>query len=310
MKHSKYYQESDGKETKQMDRYWDKIRQEKYDGSFERTTKALFRIQNSQTKRKHKMKTFILKHKVKLAVAIFLAFIVGACNYPVNHEKNIGYAFSWTSKPENEKFVSQSLNKLTWLSNTPLTINIKNNNGTDIAEFKTVLQGIDEQTAMLHKNDLEKIKEINSVKVFPLTEHSTVPLYSAALEKFFRIEVSSSGKTEAEIIAEIQQQLKANGFENAVVSYENTGGHNKLMIKFPDNSNLEGKNMEVIVGGDGKEEIVKFKSAVGIGINGNMSDEEIKRKVIEDNPNLKPEEIKIIREGGKVKVEVEKEEIK
>ena len=68
--------------------------------------------------------------------------------------------------------------------------------------------------------------------------------------------------------------------------------------------------MEVIVGGDGKEEIVKFKSAVGIGINGNMSDEEIKRKVIEDNPNLKPEEIKIIREGGKVKVEVEKDEIK
>ena len=295
---------------KQMDRYWDKIRQEKYDGSFERTTKALFRNQNSQTKSKHKMKTFILKHKVKLAVAIFLAFIVGACNYPVNHEKNIGYAFSWTSKPENEKFVSLSLNKLTWLSNAPLTINIKNNNGTDIAEFNTVLQGIDEQTAMLHKNDLEKIKEINSVKVFPLTEHSTVPLYSAALEKFFRIEVSSSGKSEAEIIAEIQQQLRANGFENAVVSYENTGGHNKLMIKFPDNSNLEGKNMEVIVGGDGKEEIVKFKSAVGIGINGNMSDEEIKRKVIEDNPNLKPEEIKIIREGGKVKVEVEKDEIK
>jgi len=295
---------------KQMDKYWDKIRQEKYDGSFERTTKALLRNQNSQTKRKHKMKTFILEHKIKLAIAVFLVFIVGACNYPVTQEKNIGYAFSWTTKPENEKTVEQSLKNLPWLNNAPLTINIKNEGGTDIAEFNTVLQGVDEQTAMLHKNDLEKIKEINSVKILPLTEHSTVPLYSAALYKFFRVEVFSSGKSEAEIIAEIQKQLKENGFENASVTYEKIGDHNKLMIKFPENSNMNGQNMEVIVSGDGKEEEVKIKSAIGIGINGNMSDDEIKRKVIEDNPNVKPDEIKIIREGGKLKVEVEKEDRK
>lgn len=293
-----------------MDKYWDKIRQEKYDGSFERTTKALLRNQNSQTKRKHTMKTFILEHKVKIAIAVFLVFLIGACNYPVTQEKNIGYAFSWTSKPEHEKTVSQSLKSLSWLSNAPLTINIKNVNGTDIAEFNTVLQGIDEQTAMLHRNDLEKIKEINSVKILPLTEHSTVPLYSAALYKFFRVEVSSSGKSEAEIIAEIRKQLEENGFENAVVSYEKIDGHHRLMIKFPENANLNGQNMEVNVSGDGKEEVVKLKSAIGIGINGNMSDDEIKRKVIEDNQNIKPEEIKIIREGGKIKVEVEKEERK
>lgn len=293
-----------------MDRYWDKIRQEKYDGSFERTAKALLRNQNSQTKREHKMKTFILEHKVKIAIAVFLVFIVGACNYPVTQEKNIGYAFSWTSKPENEKTISQSLKNLPWLSNAPLTINVKNEGGTDIVEFNTVLQGLDEKTAMLHKNDLEKIKEISSVKILPLTEHSTVPLYSAALYKFFRVEVFSSGKSEAEIIAEIQKQLKENGFDNAVVSYEKIGEHNRLMIKFPENSNMNGQNMEVNVSGDGKEEVVKLKSAIGIGINGNMSDDEIKRKVIEDNPNVKPDEIKIIREGGKIKVEVEKEERK
>lgn len=293
-----------------MDKYWDKIRQEKYDSSFERTTKALLRNQNSQTKRKHKMKTFILEHKVKIAIAVFLVFIVGACNYPVTQEKNIGYAFSWTSKPENEKMVLQSLKNLPWLSNAPLTINLKNTGGTDIVEFNTVLQGVDEKTAMLHKNDLEKIKGINSVKILPLTEHSTVPLYSAALYKFFRVEVFSSGKSETEIIAEIQKQLKENGFENAVVSYEKIGDYNRLMIKFPENSNMNGQNMEVNVSGDGKEEVVKFRSLKDIGINGNMSDDEIKQKVIEDNPNLKPEEIRIIREGGKIKVEVEKEERK
>ena len=39
-----------------------------------------------------------------------------------------------------------------------------------------------------------------------------------------------------------------------------------------------------------------------------MTDEEIKRKVIEDNGGeLRPEDIKITREGGNIKVEVNKE---
>ena len=33
-----------------MDKYWDKIRQEKYDGTFERTTKALLRNQTRTQK--------------------------------------------------------------------------------------------------------------------------------------------------------------------------------------------------------------------------------------------------------------------
>ena len=79
------------------------------------------------------------------------------------------------------------------------------------------------------------------------------------------------------------------------------------MIKFPENADLKGQNMEVRVGGDGKEEVVKMKTAKGLGIDKNMTDEEIKKKVMEDNPNIKAEEIKIIREGDKIKVEVEKE---
>jgi hypothetical protein len=161
---------------------------------------------------------------------------------------------------------------------------------------------------MKYKSDLEKIKEINSVKILPLKESITRPVYAAALYTFFRVDISSKGKSEAEVKAEIEKQLKDNGFENSIVTFDNVGGKQRLMIKFPENADMNGKSMEVRVDGDGKEEVIKMKTMKGLGIDKNMTDEEIKRKFIEDNEELKPEDIKIIREGDKIKVEVNKEE--
>ncbi len=296
-----------------MDKYWDKIRQEKYDDTFERTTKALLRNQTQEPemdlRKKSIMKSFIAEHKYKIIIAVFLALIVGACNLPVTQENIVGYAIAWTTKAENQKTVAESTKNFPWTKNSAMSINIKNTNGTETAEFNIILQGIEEKTAMSYKTDLEKIKEINSVKITPLKENITRPVYAAALYSFFRVDINSKGKSESEVKAEIEKQLKENGFENSIVTFENVEGKQRLMIKFPENANMNGKNMEVRVDGDGKQEVVKMKSIKGSGIDKNMTDEEIKRKIIEDNVgDLKPEEIKIIREGDKIKVEVTKED--
>jgi len=294
-----------------MDRYWDKIRQEKYDGTFERTTKALLRNQtlnpNGDTIRKKRMKSFILDHKYKIIIAVFLTLIVGACNYPVSQQNTVGYAMAWTTKTENQKTVMESTKKLPWTNKSAMNINVKNTGGIELAEFNIILQGIDEKTAMAYKTDLEKIKEINSVKILPLTESITRPVYAAALYSFFRVDINSNGKSEAEVKAEIERQLKDNGFENSVVSFDNVNGKQRLTVKLPENSDMKNKTMEVRVDGDGRQEVIKTKTMKG-EIDGNMTDEEIKRKVIEDNGGeLKPEDIKITREGGNIKVEVNKE---
>ena len=296
-----------------MDNYWDKIKEEKYDGTFERTTKALLRNQTTEPvtglRRKSRMKSFIAEHKYKLIIALFLAMLVGACNYPVTQENTVGYAIAWTTKAENQKSVAESTKNFSWTKNSAMSINIKNLGGSDFAEFNIILQGLDEKTAMSYKTDLEKIKEISSVKILPLKESITRPVYAAALYTFFRTDISSKGKSEAEVKAEIEKQLKDNGFENSIVTFDNVDGKHRLMIKFPENANMNGKNMEVRVEGDGKEEVVKMKSIKGSGIDKSMTDEEIKRKIIEDNGgDLKPEDIKIIREGDKIKVEVTKED--
>lgn len=296
-----------------MDKYWDKIKEEKYDGTFEKTTKALLRNQTTEPgkglRKKSIMKSFIAEHKYKIIIAVFLALIVGACNLPVTQENTVGYAIAWTTKAENQKTVAESTKNFSWAKNSATSISIKNVGGSDIAEFNIILQGIEEKTAMSYKTDLEKIKEITSVKILPLKESITRPVYAAALYTFFRTDISSKGKSEAEVKAEIERQLKENGFENSIVTFENVEGKQKLMIKFPENANMNGKNMEVRVEGDGKEEVVKMKSIKGSGIDKSMTDEEIKRKIIEDNGgDLKPEDIKIIREGDKIKVEVTKED--
>jgi hypothetical protein len=313
MKHKKFYQESNGKEMSRMDKYWDKIKEEKYEGTFERTTKALLRNQTTEPekglRKKSIMKSFIAEHKYKIIIAVFLALIVGACNMPVTQENTVGYAIAWTTKAENQKTVSENTKNFAWTKNSATSISIKNVGGSDIAEFNIILQGIEEKTAMSYKTDLEKIKEINSVKILPLKESVTRPVYAAALYSFFRTDISSKGKSEAEVKAEIEKQLRDNGFDNSIVTFDNVDGKQRLMIKFSENANMNGKNMEVRVEGDGKQEVVKMKSIKGSGIDKSMTDDEIKRKIIEDNGgDLKPEDIKIIREGDKIKVEVTKED--
>jgi len=292
-----------------MDRYWDKIRQEKYDGSFDRVTKSLLEKKLTNDKRsKPVMKQFILNHKYKIVFAIVLAFVFAACNYPVTQEKTVGYAMQWTAGKQDETAVNDAMNSLGWLKNANLNVSENTNNGLSVLEFSTVLQGVDESAVLKYKSDLEIISAVKSVKIVPLTESITRPVYSAALYSFFRVDISSKGKSEEEVRTEIEKQLRANGFNNANVFFENKGDHKRLMIKLPDDGSMKGKSMEVRIGGDGKEEVIKMKTMKGSGIDASMSDEDIKRKIIEENGmEVKPEEIKITRENGKIKVEVEKE---
>jgi len=295
-----------------MDRYWDKIRKESYDDTFEKTTGSLLKKQNLKKERKPSpMKQFISQHKYKLAFALFLAFVVAACNYPVSQQKTVGYAMTFSTPSVNKDFVFRSIKNLNWSGNSNMNINEKNINGTSIAEFNTVLGGIDEKTAMKYKSDLEKIKEINSIKLFPVTESITRPVYSALLYSFFRVDVKSSGKSEEEIKREIEKQLKDNGITNYKVGFDNSGTGRKLTMSLEGNENTGNKTVEVNVDGDGTKEVVKMKTVTGV-LDKNMTDDEIKQKVISENPegNLKPEDIKIVRDGDKIKVIVEKEERK
>jgi len=294
------------------DSYWDKIRSESYDDSFDKTTGLLMQKINLKKERKiSPMKKFISENKYKITFALFLVFAVAACNYPVSQENTLGYGISFTANSADADAVSQSIKTIYWPGSSNVNVSGKNVNGTSVEEYNVVLQGAEENAVMKCRAELEKIKGINSIKVFPITENISRPVYSALLYSFFKVDVKSSGKTQEEITREIEQQLKDNGFGNYKVGFENSGGKSKLTINLTGDPGQTGKSVEVRVSGDGKEEVVKLKT-VAEGINKNMTDDEIRQKVISDNPegNLKPEDIKIERDGDKIKVKIEKEEVK
>jgi len=294
------------------DSYWDKIRSESYDDSFDKTTGLLMQKINLKKERKiSPMKKFISENKYKITFALFLVFAVAACNYPVSQENTLGYGISFTANSADADAVSQSIKTIYWPGSSNVNVSGKNVNGTSVEEYNVVLQGAEENAVMKCRTELEKIKGINSIKVFPITENISRPVYSALLYSFFKVDVKSSGKTQEEITREIEQQLKDNGFGNYKVGFENSGGKSKLTINLTGDPGQTGKSVEVRVSGDGKEEVVKLKT-VAEGINKNMTDDEIRQKVISDNPegNLKPEDIKIERDGDKIKVKIEKEEVK
>ncbi len=301
-----------------MDEYIKRLKEKKYDESFEKTSEWLAESQNKfknkqNLRRSFKMKQYFLRHKLQFAIIIFFAFLVAACNYPVSQNDTVGYVLSWTV-PTSNTSVAESLNKLDWYKNSNITASTKNINGTDITEYKLLFQSFDDKLVINYKNDLEKIKQLTSLKIIPINESVKRPVYSAALHSFFKIDINSSKMSDEQVQSEIKRQLNDAGYNGIDVSYKNDeNGRKKLEVKLPENSNAtDNKTLEVNVDNNNGNQVVKLKTMKSDVNLSKMTDDEIRAHIKAENKdaNLTDKEIIITRDGDNVKVNVNKEEKK
>lgn len=302
-----------------MEKHIKKLRDNDYGNSFDNTSQWLIESQqkllNKKTqRRKSKMKEYILKHKIQFAAVILAAILIAACNMPVTQSDTVGYALSWTTPGSDNKSVADNLQKLSWYKNSNVTSESGNINGVEIIEYKLIVQSGDDKLVTGYKDDLEKIKNIISIKILPLNENVKRPLYSAALHTFFKIDINSDKMTDEQVQAEITRQLKDAGFENMTVSYK-TGenGRRKLEINMKDGMKQDGKKqMEVNVDNKNGKEVIKMKTMQSDVDFSKMTDAEIRAYVKKQNPEdeLQDSEITIERNGSNVNVKVEKEVVK
>jgi hypothetical protein len=292
------------------------LKDNKYDESFNRTSTWLIDSQNKLLKRKNhrrftKMKEYFLKHKIQFAVTILLAILIAACNMPVTQNDTVGYVLSWTAPTSSSTAVTDGLNKLNWYKNSTVTMDIKNNNGLETVEYKLVVQSSDDKTVMSYKNDLEKINELTSIKIIPLNESVSRPVYSAALHSFFKIDINANKMSDEEVQKEISRQLEDAGFNDMIVSYKkDETGKKKLDIKLKDGIKKEGNNnFRVDVRDVNGQQVIKMKTGKEDVDLSKMTDEEIRTYIKEKNKedNLTDKDIKITRNGNSVSVNVEKE---
>jgi hypothetical protein len=176
-----------------MDKYLNKLKEDNYDDSFNKTSEWLtnseIKLKSQKERKTFSMIEFIKTNKYKFAFIILILAIFGACNYPVTQTDTVGYIIKWSTPAENTD--NNITAALPWLKNVIVNTEIKTVGGESVKEYTAVFQGSDEKTVTGYKNDLEKISSIISIKIFPVSESVKRPVYSAILYSFFKIDIKS-----------------------------------------------------------------------------------------------------------------------
>src|SRR4030095_1075976 len=186
------------------------------------------------------------------------------------------------------------------------------NNGKEEIVYTVVLQKSTEGQITTVRNDLEKIG-VSALKIIPINNDVKRPLYSAALNNFFSININATGMSDEELQAEVQRQMKEQGVEmNIQFKTDANGKRNIMIVQEKANETSTPKSYEINIDDkNGKEQIKLFNKKVDPDKFKGKTDQEIREMVRKDfnNPDIKDDEIHIIRNGDKVqvKVEVEKE---
>lgn len=317
---------SSEQENKSMEEFSERLksvlRNEDYSSSFNRVGTWLRNksVQNQSTNNERslvKLKNYFFSHKIRFAYAVmFLALVAAACNMPVTTHETMGYVIAWTI-PEGNSGAADQINKLGWINRENLTMNENVDYGRKEILYTLTLPGKTEEQINAYKQDLESIKDVTSIKILPLYDNVKRPLYSVALYRFFRINVNATNMTDAELQQEITDKLR----EAGVVNIENpdieikTDENGRRMINMKiscDQIKDSHNNVELRVDDGNSKEVMKImNNKLDADKINRMTDQEIKDYVKKNNPevNLKDSDMKIIREGNKIKVQVEKENI-
>lgn len=290
------------------------LKNEDYSDSFPNVEKWIreksFLINQHNERKSVKMKNYIFAHKMRLVYTIIaLAIIVGACSIPVVQNETIGHVLSWTL-PQGAS--TDLVDKLPWIDKSKLSISTNNDNGKITNIYTLMMPGTTDNQVQAYQRDLEKIKDITSIKVFPLNENVKRPVYAAALNSFFRININATKMSDEGLSKEVERQLKEQGMNNVNLNVKtDENGRRQIQVKLDKNYNDKNpKDVELRINeGDNKEEVMEFvKKPLDQSKLKGKTDEEIRNYVREQlgNPEIKDNEITIIRDNnGEVRIEVD-----
>lgn len=254
------------------------------------------------------MKNYVLAHKMRLVfTVIILAALIGACSMPVTQHETVGYVMSW-SMPKGAS--TDQMNALQWIKSGKLSVSENNDNGKEETIYTLVLPATSEQQIQSYQRDLENIRDITYVKVVPMNESVKRPMYAAALNSFFSINIDATKMSDDELKNEVKKQLESQGFGNVNIDFKtNENGKRMIMMKLDSvNCDKMPSKFEMKIKDSGNEEVIKTMKKQGNEFEG-KTDEEIRKMVKEDlnNTDIQDKDIHITRENGKVKVKVEVE---
>lgn len=315
MKQSGSYRKSEQRgKDKILEHHFNEVRREDYSETFPAVENWLYKtnilLENKKNERKlQKMKNFLFANKLRLAYTVVaLAVIVAACNMPVTQTETAGHVLSWTVPMDNTD-TQAKINSLPWLKDAQLTVNENIRGEKTELLYTAVLPNSTEKQMDSYRRELEAIDGITSLKITPIDYDVKRPLYSAALHDFFSISIDATGMSDEELEQKVQTHLKEHGINMKIQFKTDANGKRSIFIeKSEENKLKEPRSFELnIDDNNGNEKIKLFTKKVDPEKFKGKTDEEIRKMVKENHPELQDKDIKIERNGDKVQVKVEVE---
>ncbi|MEO8513003.1 MAG: hypothetical protein ABI543_05560 [Ignavibacteria bacterium] len=302
-----------------LEHHLKQVKQEDYSGTFPKVENWLYKAgiqltnQNQLNERKlQKMKNFFFAHKLRLVYTIVaLLLVIGACNMPVTQTESAGKMITMVVPSDNTGFL-EKMNALPWMKNAQVTSNENTNNGLKQTLYRIVLPNTTDEQVKNYCKELESIGEVSTIRITGMDYDVKRPLYSAALDNFFSINIDATGMSDEEVQNEVERKLKEQGVDMKLKFKTTPEGRKEIFMEKSDNDKLKepqtfGINIE---NDNGKENIrLMTKKADPHQFDG-KTDTEIREMVRKDldKPGLKDSEIIIERNADEVKVKVERNE--
>lgn len=305
------------KEYKIPEHHFNELKAEDHSGTFPEVEdwlyKANINIINQKNERKlRKMKNYLFAHKLRLVYTV-IAFVVliGACNMPVTHTESAGQMITLVTPADNTGF-REKMNALPWMKSAQVTSNESTDGGVSQILYTIILPNTTEEQVKAYSKELEAIGGITTIRIKSLDYDLKRPLYSAALDNFFSINIDATGMSDRELENEVQRQLKEQGVEMKVQFTTGTDGRRDIRIENPE-SEKNPKSFELTIDeNNGNEKFKLFQKKADPEKFRGKSDDQIRKMVKEElkNPDIKDEDIKITRTGDDVQIMVEKDRIR
>jgi hypothetical protein len=307
--------EGDNQNT-EMETYFKTLKETDYTGSFQRTA-AWMRQQQYETTVEvswlSALRLFLFGSALRAAYTVVaLAFLVGACNYPVEVNEPVATVLRWEVDAQDKPALA-AIQKLSWIRNGQLMVNEKNINGKTTLEYTCTLPAAGKEAMQTYQHNLEKIAGVRNLALLPVTQKTSQPLYAAALENILKIEMDATGISDADLKQSIETQLQQQGINDVVINVNrDANGLRMITTKLPQTPGKDyGFDLTLKDGNQHTriKEQVKFKPDRVLPNFKTMTDEEIKAFIIKDHPDipLSPEDINLTREGEDILISVDKE---
>lgn len=322
MKHSNSSMRSEQNDNtnkdKSLEHHFNEVKREDYSDTLPKMEGWLYRAEiklsnnrnqpNEQNERiLHKMKNFFFGSKLRLVyTVIVLAVLVAACNMPVTQTENAGHMLTFLVPADNKEAIAK-INDLPYMKNAQVTANENTRDGVKEILYTAVFKNTTKEQAQAYAKEIEAIGNPTTMRITNLDYDVKRPLYTAALDNFFSIKIDATGMTDQEVEAEIQKQLKEQGVDMKFHIKTGADGKRDFLMERSANDKDPQQFELTIDENNGNEKIKVFQKKADPTKFAGKTDEEIRKMVKEEHPDLEDKDIKITREGDRVQVKIEKD---